>query len=134
MVPSGHALLHQACDIWAIAMSLVAYVINSLVNICLIGTQNLFSLLLALWDAVMGPLWRMMDIMATFIAHISSSAIAMVILLWTSCQLALELLASAACLLASFVLVSLTGLVLLACVLAITVTVLHLDLTMRLAS
>ncbi|XP_036114631.1 E3 ubiquitin-protein ligase RNF26 [Molossus molossus] len=134
VISSGHALLRQACDICAIAMSLVAYVINSLVNICLIGTQNLFSLLLALWDAVMGPLWRMTDVMAAFLAHISSSAVAMAILLWTPCQLAMELLASAARLSASFVLVNLTGLLLLACVLAVTVTVLQPDLTMRLAT
>ncbi|KAM9660325.1 E3 ubiquitin-protein ligase RNF26 [Trichechus inunguis] len=134
VVSSGHALLHQACDICAIAMSLVAYVINSLVNICLIGTQNLFSLMLALWDAVMGPLWRMTDVVAAFLAHISSSAVAMAILLWTPCQLALELLASTARLLASFVLVNLTGLVLLACVLAVTVTVMHPDLILRLAT
>ncbi|EHB08805.1 RING finger protein 26 [Heterocephalus glaber] len=134
VVSCGHALLHQACDICAIAMSLVAYVINSLVNICLIGTQNLFSLVLALWDVVMGPLWRMTDIVAAFLAHISSSAVAMAILLWTPCQLVLELLATAARLLASFVLVNLTGLALLACVLAVTVTVLHPDLTLRLAT
>ncbi|XP_006739775.1 E3 ubiquitin-protein ligase RNF26 [Leptonychotes weddellii] len=134
VVSSGHALLRQACDICAIAMSLVAYVINSLVNICLIGTQNLFSLMLALWDAVMGPLWRLTDVVAAFLAHISSSAVAMAILLWTPCQLALELLASAARLLASFVLVNITGLVLLVCVLAVMVTVLHPDLTLRLAT
>lgn len=134
VVSSGHTLLRQACDICAIAMSLVAYVINSLVNICLIGTQNLFALVLALWDAVMGPLWRVTDVVAAFLAHISSSAVAMAILLWTPCQLALELLASAARLLASFVLVNLTGLVLLACVLVVTVSVLHPDLTLRLAT
>lgn len=134
VVSCGHALLRQACDICSIAMSLVAYVINSLVNICLIGTQNLFSLVLALWDVVMGPLWRMTDIVAAFLAHISSSAVAMAILLWTPCQLVLELLASAARLLASFVLVNLTGLALLACVLAVMVTVLHPDLTLRLAT
>ncbi|CAK7317781.1 E3 ubiquitin-protein ligase RNF26 [Vulpes vulpes] len=134
VVSSGHALLRQACDICAIAMSLVAYVINSLVNICLIGTQNLFSLMLVLWDAVMGPLWRMTDVVAAFLAHISSSAVAMAILLWTPCQLALELLASAARLLTNFVLVNVTGLVLLACVLAVMVTVLHPDLTLRLAT
>ncbi|XP_057563982.1 LOW QUALITY PROTEIN: E3 ubiquitin-protein ligase RNF26-like [Hippopotamus amphibius kiboko] len=134
MVSNGHALLRQVCDICAITMSLVAYVINSLVNICLIGTQNLLSLVLALGDAVMGPLWRMTDVVAAFLAHISSSAVAMSILLWTPCQLALELLASAACLLASFVLVNLTGLTLLACVLAVTVTLLHLDIILRLAT
>uniref|UniRef100_H0VYT8 E3 ubiquitin-protein ligase RNF26 n=1 Tax=Cavia porcellus TaxID=10141 RepID=H0VYT8_CAVPO len=134
VVSCGHALLRQACDVCAIAMSLVAYVINSLVNICLIGTQNFFSLVLALWDVVMGPLWRMTDIMAAFVAHISSSAVAMAILLWTPCQLALELLTSAVRLLASFVLINLTVLALLACVLAVTMTVLHPDLTLRLAT
>lgn len=134
MVSHGHALLRQACDICAIAMSLVAYVVNSLVNICLIGTQNLFSLVLALWDAVVGPLWRMTDVLAAFLAHISSSAVAMAILLWTPCQLVLELLASAVRLLASFVLFHVTGLVLLACVLAVTLAVLHPDLTLRLAT
>ncbi|XP_004456318.1 E3 ubiquitin-protein ligase RNF26 [Dasypus novemcinctus] len=134
VVSNGHALLRQACDICAIVMSLVAYVVNSLVNICLIGTQNLFSLLLALWDAVTGPLWRMTDVVAAFLGHISSSAVAMAILLWTPCQLALELLASTARFLASFVLVNLPGLVLLAGVLAVTVTVLHPDLTLRLAT
>ncbi|XP_037697656.1 E3 ubiquitin-protein ligase RNF26 [Choloepus didactylus] len=134
VVSNGHALLRQACDICAIIMSLVAYVVNSLVNICLIGTQNLFSLVLALWDAVTGPLWRMTDVVAVVLGHISSSAVAMAILLWTPCQLALELLSSTTRLLASFVLVNLTGLVLLAGVLAVTVTVLHPDLTLRLAT
>lgn len=134
VVSNGHALLRQFCDICAIAMSLVAYVINSAVNICLIGTQNLFSLVLALWDAVMGPLWRMTDVVAAFLAHISSSAVAMAILLWSPCQLVLELMASGARLLASFVFVNLTGLVLLACVLAVTVTVLHPDLILRLTT
>ncbi|XP_006895684.1 PREDICTED: RING finger protein 26 [Elephantulus edwardii] len=134
VIASGHALLRQACDICTIAMSLVAYVINSLVNICLIGTQNLFSLVLALWDAVMGPLWRLTDVVAAFFAHISSSAVAMAILLWTPCQLVLELLASTVRLLASFVFVNLTGLVLLTCVLAVTVTVMHPDLILRLAT
>ncbi|XP_075402827.1 E3 ubiquitin-protein ligase RNF26 [Tenrec ecaudatus] len=134
VVSSGHSLLRQACDICTIAMSLVAYVINSLVNICLIGTQNLFSLVLALWEAVMGSLWRMTDVVAAFLGHISSSAVATAILLWTPCQLALELLASATRLLASFVLVNVTGLVLLACVLAVTLVVLHPDLTLRLAT
>lgn len=130
VVSSGHALLRQAGDVCTIAMSLVAYVINSLVNICLIGTQNLFALVLALWDAVMGPVWRMTDVLAAFLAHMSSNAVAMAILLWSPCQLALEMLASASRLLASFVLVNLTGLLLLACVLV----VLHPDFILRLTT
>ncbi|KAM9038900.1 E3 ubiquitin-protein ligase RNF26 [Sarcophilus harrisii] len=132
-VSSGHALLRQACDVCAIAMSLAAYVVNSLVNICLIGTQNLFALGLALWDSVMGPLCRVTDVLAAFLAHVSSSAVAMAILLWTPCQLVLEAAASGARLLATFVLANLFGLALLAAVLAVTVTILHPDLAMRLA-
>ncbi|XP_074158490.1 E3 ubiquitin-protein ligase RNF26 [Sminthopsis crassicaudata] len=133
MAASSQALLRQACDVCAIAMSLVAYVVNSLVNICLIGTQNLFALGLALWDSVMGPLWRVTDVLAAFFAHVSSSAVAMAILLWTPCQLVLELVASGTRLLATFMLANLLGLVLLGVVLAVTVTILHPDLAVRLA-
>ncbi|XP_045699246.1 E3 ubiquitin-protein ligase RNF26-like [Phyllostomus hastatus] len=109
-------------------MSLVACVISSPVNICLFGTQNLFSLLLSLWGAGMRPPWRMPDIMATFLAHISSSAEVIAIFLvalptstgtpgLTSPPLA-QLCAR-------------LPPVLLTCVLA--VTGLHLDLTMKLA-
>ncbi|KAK7799130.1 hypothetical protein U0070_011515 [Myodes glareolus] len=133
VVSNGHAWLHQACDICGIAMSLVAYVINSLVNICLIGTQNLFSLVLALWAAVAGPLWRMTDVLAAFLAHLSSSAVAMANLLWTPCQLGLELLVSVV-LLAGSMLSNLTIFVLLVCVLAVTLTVLYSDFTLRLAA
>ncbi|XP_020840492.1 E3 ubiquitin-protein ligase RNF26 [Phascolarctos cinereus] len=133
VVSSSHALLRQACDVCAIAMSLAAYVVNSLVNICLIGTQNLFALGLALWDSVMGPLWRVTDVLGAFFAHVSSSAVAMAILLWTPCQLVLELIASGTHLLASFMLANLSGLVLLVAVLAVTITILHPDLAIRLA-
>ncbi|XP_074071363.1 E3 ubiquitin-protein ligase RNF26 [Macrotis lagotis] len=133
MLSSSHALLRQACDVCAIAMSLAAYVVNSLVNICLIGTQNLFALGLALWDSVTGPLWRVTDVLGAFFAHVSSSAVAMAILLWTPCQLVLELMANGARLLAGFMLANLLGLLLLAVVLAVTVTILHPDLAMRLA-
>uniref|UniRef100_A0A5F8GU21 E3 ubiquitin-protein ligase RNF26 n=1 Tax=Monodelphis domestica TaxID=13616 RepID=A0A5F8GU21_MONDO len=133
MVSSSHALLRQACDVCAIAMSLAAYVVNSLVNICLIGTQNLFALGLALWDSMMGPLCRVTDVLGAFLAHVSSSAVAMAILLWTPCQLVLELIASAMRFLAGFMLANLFGLVLLVIVLAVTITILHPTLAIRLA-
>ncbi|XP_038610128.1 E3 ubiquitin-protein ligase RNF26 [Tachyglossus aculeatus] len=133
VLSSGQALLRQACDVCTIATSLAAYVVNSLVNVCLIGTQNLFSLALALWDSVVGPLWRVTDLLAAFLSHASSSAVATAILLWTPCQLVLELLSSAARLLAAFVLVNLSDLAVLACVLALTLAVLHPGLALGLA-
>lgn len=99
-------------------MSLMPYVINSLVNICFTGTQN-FSLMLALWGAMKGPLWRMTGVIAAFLAPISSSAEATPIL-WIPCQLVLEAAGLSCPPMASFVLFHLTGLVLLAYVLAVT--------------
>ncbi|KFP66071.1 RING finger protein 26, partial [Cariama cristata] len=78
----------------AIGTSLLAYLVNSFVNVCLIGTQNLFTLVAALWDSVAGPFLRATDLLAAFLAHVSSGAIALSILLWSPCQLAFELLAS----------------------------------------
>ncbi|KFZ69183.1 RING finger protein 26, partial [Podiceps cristatus] len=72
--------------------SLLAYLVNSLVNVCLIGTQNLFTLVAALWDSVAGPFLRVTDLLAAFLAHVSSGAIAVSILLWSPCQLAFQLL------------------------------------------
>ncbi|XP_050016759.1 E3 ubiquitin-protein ligase RNF26-like [Alexandromys fortis] len=134
MVSSNHALLCQACDIYGIAMSLVAYVINSLVNICLVSTQNLFSLVLALWAAMAGAPWQMLDVLVAFLTHLSSSGMAMANLLWTPYQLGLELLASVVLLLAGSMLSNLTIFVLLVCMLAVTLTVLYPDFTLRLAT
>ncbi|KAM6400353.1 E3 ubiquitin-protein ligase RNF26 [Rhynochetos jubatus] len=90
----GQAMARQLCECLAIGTSLLAYLVNSLINVCLIGTQNLFTLVAALWDSVAGPFLRVADLLAAFLAHVSSSAIAVSILLWSPCQLAFQLLAS----------------------------------------
>ncbi|XP_040472094.1 E3 ubiquitin-protein ligase RNF26 [Falco naumanni] len=106
----GQALARQLCEGLAIGTSLLAYLINSLVNVCLIGTQNLFTLLVALWDSVTGPFLRVTDLLAAFLAHVSSGAIAVSILLWSPCQLAFKLLASAAELFINIFFVNIYGL------------------------
>ncbi|NXT92553.1 RNF26 ligase, partial [Anhinga rufa] len=94
LLGGGQALARQVCEGLAIGTSLLAYLVNSLVNVCLIGTQNLFTLVAALWDSVAGPFLRVTDLLAAFLAHVSSGAIAVAILLWSPCRLAFELLAS----------------------------------------
>ncbi|XP_008635230.1 PREDICTED: RING finger protein 26 [Corvus brachyrhynchos] len=86
------------------------YLVNSLVNVCLIGTQNLFTLLAALWDSLAGPVLRVTDLLAAFLAHVSSGAIAVSILLWSPCQMAFELLCSATNLFISVFFVNVYGL------------------------
>ncbi|XP_042332594.1 E3 ubiquitin-protein ligase RNF26 [Sceloporus undulatus] len=134
LVGSGQSLLRQVCEVCAIAMSLVAYLINSIINICLIGTQNLFSLGLVLWETVAGPFLRVTDIFAAFVARLSSSAIAMVILLWTPCQLAFDFVASMSKLLINIFLLNLYGLVLLSVIVAASILILNPHLTWTLAT
>ncbi|KAF1433123.1 E3 ubiquitin-protein ligase RNF26, partial [Spheniscus demersus] len=116
----GQALARQVCEGLAIGTSLLAYLINSLVNVCLIGTQNLFTLVAALWDSVAGPFLRVTDLLAAFLAHVSSGAIAVSILLWSPCQLAFELLASLAELFINIFFVNIYGLVLLLLIIVVS--------------
>ncbi|XP_054854610.1 E3 ubiquitin-protein ligase RNF26 [Eublepharis macularius] len=129
LVGSGQSFLRQVCEVCTIAMSLVAYFINSIINICLIGTQNLFSLGLILWETIVSPFLSVTDIFAAFLARLSSSAIAISILLWSPCQLAFELLASMSKLLINVFFLNLYGLVLLSGLVAACTLTLNPQLT-----
>ncbi|NXL73613.1 RNF26 ligase, partial [Leptocoma aspasia] len=116
----GQALGRQLCEALAIGTSLLMYLVNSLVNVCLIGTQNLFTLLAALWDSLVGPVVRVADLLAAFLAHVSSGAIAVSILLWSPCQMAFELLCSATDLFISVFFVNVYGLGLLVLIVVVS--------------
>uniref|UniRef100_A0A8C6IZE8 E3 ubiquitin-protein ligase RNF26 n=1 Tax=Melopsittacus undulatus TaxID=13146 RepID=A0A8C6IZE8_MELUD len=115
----GHAVARQLCDGVAIGTSLLAYLVNSLVNVCLIGTQNLFTLAMALWDSLASPFLRVTDLLAAVLAHVSSGAIAVSILLWSPCQMAFELLSSIAQLFVTTFFVNIYGLALLVLIVAV---------------
>uniref|UniRef100_A0A663LYX5 E3 ubiquitin-protein ligase RNF26 n=1 Tax=Athene cunicularia TaxID=194338 RepID=A0A663LYX5_ATHCN len=119
----GQALARQLCEGLAIATSLLAYLVNSLVNVCLIGTQNLFTLLVALWDSVAGPFLRVTDLLAAFLAHVSSGAIAVSILLWSPCQLVFQLLTSVLELFINVFFVNIYGLGLLLLIIVVSIFV-----------
>ncbi|NXH15854.1 RNF26 ligase, partial [Bucco capensis] len=116
----GQALARQVGEGLAIGTSLLAYLINSLINVCLIGTQNLFTLLV---DSVTIPFLRVTDLLAAFLAHISSGAIAVSILLWSPCQLAFQLLTSVAELFIRIFFVNIYGLGLLLLIIAVSAIV-----------
>ncbi|NWI08190.1 RNF26 ligase, partial [Crypturellus soui] len=130
LLGSGQSLVRQACEGLAICMSLLAYLVNSIINMCLIGTQNL---LMALWDSIVNPFLRVTDLLAAFLAHISSSAIAVSILLWSPCQLAFEFLASITELLINAFFVNIYGLLLLILVIVVSTFVFNPGLLWTLA-
>ncbi|NXJ07169.1 RNF26 ligase, partial [Odontophorus gujanensis] len=134
LLGSGQAVLREAGEGLAIGVSLLAYLVNSVVNLCLLGTQNLFTLLLALWDSVASLVLRVADLLAAFLAHMSSSAIAVSILLWSPCQLAFELLVSTAELLIGIFFVNVYGLALLLALIVVSAVIFNPGLLLTLLS
>ncbi|NXN97995.1 RNF26 ligase, partial [Rhinopomastus cyanomelas] len=120
LLSCGQALGRQLSEGLAIGICLLAYLVNSLVNVCLLGAQNLFTLLAALWDSVATPFLRVMELLAALLAHVSSGAIAVSILLWSPCQLAFELLVATADLFISIFFVNIYGLGLLLLIIVVS--------------
>ncbi|NXU93081.1 RNF26 ligase, partial [Xiphorhynchus elegans] len=100
----------QAGEALGIASSLLLYLANSLLNALLLGAQNLLTLLAALGDALALPALRAAELVAAGLAHVSSAAVALSILLWAPCRLAFELLCAAARLFVSVFFVNVYGL------------------------
>lgn len=109
---SGHSFFRQICDGCGIALSLIVYLVNTVVNILLIGTQNCFAVVLAAWEAVSGPVQKILELTLALFSYLSSSLVGTAILLWTPCQLALEFLRSLSQIFVSVFLLNLYGLLL----------------------
>uniref|UniRef100_A0A8C5MTU7 E3 ubiquitin-protein ligase RNF26 n=1 Tax=Leptobrachium leishanense TaxID=445787 RepID=A0A8C5MTU7_9ANUR len=91
---TGQTLQHQVCETLSIAGSLVAYLVNSLVNMCFLVMQNIFSLFLALWTNLVQVTLTVEHLTVATVSQLSNNAVAIAILLWSPCQHVLEGIAS----------------------------------------
>ncbi|XP_059370386.1 E3 ubiquitin-protein ligase RNF26 [Carassius carassius] len=91
---SGHSLLRQAWEGCGIVFSLLLYFINTIINLLLIGTQNLYSVVVSTVEAVSCPLQKALELTLTVLTFLYSSLVGTSILLWTPCRLAMEFLGS----------------------------------------
>ncbi|KAK3530741.1 hypothetical protein QTP70_000768 [Hemibagrus guttatus] len=107
---SGQGFLRQICEGCGIAFSLLLYFINTLVNLLLIGTQNLYAVLLSMVEAVASPLQKALELALTVLTFFYSTLVGTSLLLWTPCRLAVEFLSSLGHLLISVFLLNSYGL------------------------
>ncbi|XP_070712135.1 E3 ubiquitin-protein ligase RNF26-like [Pempheris klunzingeri] len=89
---SGSCILRQTCDGVCIALSLVLYFVNTVVNLVLIGTQNCASALAGVWEVVVDPVRRVVELALTLLTFLYSCLVGASVLLWTPCQLLLDFL------------------------------------------
>ncbi|XP_016128081.1 RING finger protein 26 [Sinocyclocheilus grahami] len=109
---SGHGLLRQAWEGCGIVFSLLLYFINTIINLLLIGTQNLYSVVVSTVEAVSCPLQKALELTLTVLTFLYSSLVGTSILLWTPCRLAMEFLGSMCHVFASIFLLNSYGLLL----------------------
>lgn len=91
---SGSCILRQTCEGLCIALSLVLYFVNTVINIVLISMQNCASALAGVWEVVAVPVHRVVDLALTLLTFLYSCLVGASVLLWVPCQMLLDFLAT----------------------------------------
>lgn len=110
-VMSGQGVLRQVCEGCTILVSLLLYLVNTVVNILLIGTQNSYSVLVGLAEVLASPVQKVFELTLTVMTFFYSTLVGTSLLLWTPFRLAVEFLSSLGHLLISVFLLNSYGLV-----------------------
>ncbi|XP_019901122.1 E3 ubiquitin-protein ligase RNF26 [Esox lucius] len=85
-------LLRQVWEGCGVAVSLALYLVNTVINLLLIGTQNLYSVVVSAWETVSFPLQKAVELILTLLTFLYSSLVGTSVVLWTPFRLALEFL------------------------------------------
>lgn len=88
---SGGCLLRQTWECLCIALSLVLYFINTVVNLVLISTQNCLHAVAGVWEVVADPVHTVLELALTLLTFLYSCVVGASMLLWMPCQLLLDL-------------------------------------------
>uniref|UniRef100_A0A3P9CF97 E3 ubiquitin-protein ligase RNF26 n=1 Tax=Maylandia zebra TaxID=106582 RepID=A0A3P9CF97_9CICH len=95
-----------------IAVSLVVYFTNTVVNFVLIATQNVYLALVSMWQTVSTPLQKALELTLTCFTFLYSSLAGTSALLWTPCKMVLDFLVSLVHMFISIFILNIYGLVL----------------------
>ncbi|MED6243294.1 hypothetical protein ATANTOWER_018004 [Ataeniobius toweri] len=95
-----------------IAVSLVVYLTNTVVNFALIATQNLYLAAVGVWQTVSSPLQKVLELTLTFFTFLYSSLAGTSAFLWSPCKLLLDFIASLVHMFISIFILNIYGLLL----------------------
>lgn len=95
-----------------IAVSLVVYFINTVVNFALIATQNVYLAAVSVWQTVSSPLQKVLELTLTSFTFLYSSLVGTSAFLWSPCKLVLDFLVSLVHMFISIFILNIYGLLL----------------------
>ncbi|XP_026168595.1 E3 ubiquitin-protein ligase RNF26 [Mastacembelus armatus] len=103
----------------SIAVSLVVYFTNTVVNFALIATQNMYMAVVSVWQTVSSPLQKVLELTLTSFTFLYSSLVGTSAVLWSPCKLVLDFVVSLVHMFVSIFILNIYGLLL---TIAITIT------------
>ncbi|KAI4815939.1 hypothetical protein KUCAC02_006062 [Chaenocephalus aceratus] len=116
-----------------IAVSLVVYFTNTMVNFALIATQNVCSVLVGVWQTVSSPLQKVLEFTLTSFTFLYSSLVGTSAFLWSPCKLLLDFMVSLVHMFISIFILNIYGLLLTITIALTTTAYLNPELTRQAA-
>lgn len=126
----GVLWLLEGCSI---AVSLVVYFINTVVNFALIATQNVYMALVSVMQTVSSPLQKVLELTLTTFTFLYSSVVGTSAFLWSPCKLVLDFLFSLVHMFLSIFILNIYGLLLTVAITLTTTAYLNPELTRQAA-
>ncbi|KAM7399456.1 hypothetical protein PAMP_018727 [Pampus punctatissimus] len=116
-----------------IAVSLVVYFTNTVVNFALIATQKLYLAAVSVWQTVSSPLQKVLELTLTSFTFLYSSLVGTSAFLWSPCKLVLDFLVSLVHMFISIFILNIYGLLLTVIIALTTTAYLNPELTRQAA-
>ncbi|XP_072248596.1 E3 ubiquitin-protein ligase RNF26 [Leuresthes tenuis] len=116
-----------------IAVSLVVYFTNTVVNFALIATQNMYLAVVGVWHTVSSPLQKVLELTLTSLTFLYSCLAGTSAFLWSPCKLVLDFLVSLVHMFISIFILNIYGLLLTVTITLTTTAYLNPELTRRAA-
>ncbi|XP_051253837.1 E3 ubiquitin-protein ligase RNF26 [Dicentrarchus labrax] len=95
-----------------IAVSLVVYFANTVVNFALIAAQNIYLAVVSVWQTVSSPLQKVLELTLTSFTFLYSSLVGTSAFLWSPCKLVLDFVVSLVHMFISIFILNIYGLLL----------------------